>query len=53
MTDLKTAEIHWDAKHDKQGPFSADTFVNVHAEVQSLAQQARKAFCLTDIGVPW
>ena len=33
MPDLKTGEIHWDAKHDKQGPFSADAFENLHAQV--------------------
>ncbi len=33
MPDLKTGEIHWDAKHDKQGPFSADAFENMHAQV--------------------
>jgi len=33
MPDLKTGQIHWDAKHDKLGPYDAEAFVDVHAQV--------------------
>ena len=35
MPDLKTGQIHWDAKHDKLGPYNAEAFVDVHAQVSA------------------
>ena len=31
MPDLKTGLIHWEAKHDKLGPFDGAAFEDVHA----------------------
>lgn len=31
MPDLKTAAIHWEAKHEKLGPFNGESFEDVHA----------------------
>ena len=31
MPDLKTGAIHWEAKHEKLGPFDGAAFEDVHA----------------------
>ena len=33
MPDLKTGQIHWEAKHEKVGPYNAEAFEDMHAQV--------------------
>ena len=39
MPDLKTGAIHWEAKHEKVGPFDGAAFVDVHAEAGGVTTQ--------------